>query len=645
MSIPNFLIYAENVAETTLATAISSGSSTAVVADASSFPQSDYGLATSVGSSTVLNTTPTAVNGRAPMIGDIIINWTDGSSAVIKNITTGVITTTCLKGGANNIWNNGDEWSVRPFGITINKRSLDVSNHMQIMVRENVLVKYRNANTLYLHVRGWNTAGYSGSVPTSFATGDYVSMLDMAQYFKEVEKRLASLEIDKLDACGCITDLFFCGTMDFSQDCEGNPCQGKITGLAPNPTDPTAPTTNQQFNDAFSALNAVLLSIYDNDGCHPHKLSWVGSLTASSPAGSEYRVYINNVLTITRAYNQTTWTDYNPPLTNATYRIDQYDAGTGQIVQSNQITMVPSSCYNLACGDWGDSADGILTTGGSMNRRVYRFSSINLSSQTINFTGSGKMVWIVDGNVNIAGTTINSPATTNGATTTMTIHTIVNNSILGGRGLHGSGGAGGVAAFGGGTIGAPAPGGNGLIYDALTNSNAFGGNNGWANPFGQTGHNSAANTTFAAGGGGGYGPNNNAYGGLGGVGGTSNNTQPSFIIICKGTINISTSTINGNGSAGTNGGLGSVGGFWNAGNQWGGSGGGGGGAGGSDGMKTFIYHLGTSTGTPTYNAAGGAGGNGGISQPFPGVPGTAGGTGTNGNSGVVGTLTKITLTC
>lgn len=400
--------------------------------------------------------------------------------------------------------------------------------------------------------------------------------------------------------------------------------------------------------DILQDISGVLpsLSILDNNGCAPNSLSWIGSLTASSPVGSQYRIYRNNILIATQPYSDTTFVDYSPANGNNLYRVDQYDTGTGLVTQSNQITVVNTGCYDLACGDFGDSSNGVLNTGGTMPRGVYKYSSINLVSQSITFSGSGPMIWLVDGNVNITGTTITSPAATNGTMTSMTIHGLVNNNLQGGHGTHGNGGAGGMGNNGISSMGGvPGAGGNGALYTAPTNSNAFGGYNGWANQYGQVGHDSDINKTFAAGGGGGGGINNNAFGGIGGVGGTLSGFQPSLIIICRGNFTTSGSTINGTGVNGTAGGNGSIGGYTGFGVFWGGSGGGGGGAGGSNGLNTYVYHLGTQSGVPTYNANGGLGGNGGASNPYFGNPATAGASGTNGNSGAMGSFTKIQLTC
>ena len=648
MHISNFTIYPENMAETTLTSAISTGSTSLTVADGSVFPQSDFGVATTGGSNTILNTTISGVNGRSAQVGDWITNWTDGSNAVIADISAGVITTSCLKGGVSNVWNLGDEWSVRPFGLTLNKRALDVSNHLQITARENVLVKWRDGNTLYIHIRGWNDTSFSGSIPTAFSVGDYASIFDMAQYTREIDKRVANLEAGKFDICGCTSDLNFCGVMNFGEDCDGNACSGSITGLTPNPSDPTAPVTNEQFTDFINSISSVILTIYDNDGCAPHHLSWVGGLSAASAPGSVYRIKRNGVIQTTQTYAYTTWVDYSPSTTaDNVYIVEQYDAGTGQITQSNQITMVATTCYNLLCGYFGDGANGILSTGGTTIRNVFRYSSINLVSQTLTISGGagGPMIWLVDGNVNIQSSTINSSGIANSGFQNITIHGQPTISGICGQGMHGSGGNGGIAYVGANPLGAPSLGGNGTLFTALTNSSAFGGNNGWANPYGQNGHDSAVNKTFAAGGGGGYSAGSPAIGGLGGVGGTLSGFQPPLIIVCKGNLTITGSTINGVGVNGGVGGPGSIGGYNGVGVRWGGSGGGGGGAGGSDGMKTYVYHLGTQSGTPTYNANGGLGGNGGVSNPYPGNPGTAGTSGTNGNTGVAGTFSKIQLTC
>lgn len=404
---------------------------------------------------------------------------------------------------------------------------------------------------------------------------------------------------------------------------------------------------------------APLLSIVDNGGCAPHYLSWTGLLSSTSAIGSEYRIYRNGVQVATRPYNDTEYVDYTPATGTNTYVIHQYDAGSGQIIQSNAIIMAPTTCYSLLCDDFGDGFNGVLDSTTTIASNIMRFSSINLSGDVISITADGPKIWLVDGNVTMTSSTINSSTGTwtyNGYTS-LSVHGMAPASIVATHGTNGNGGAGGPSVFVGPAGQLGGAGGIGATHDwSGINVGAWGGSTQtfWTFQQGQPGHNSSVDHSFGPTGGGGGGYYNatlfvNGFGGSGGLGGTRGAPQYPLIIIASGTISISSTTvINGVGGAGvaTSGSQGAFGQavstpFFGR----GGTGGGGGGGGGADGMDVYVYSLGGGTATPIMNVNGGLGGPGGISPGYPGIPATAGQPGNIGNTGASGTLNVFTLPC
>src|SRR5688500_4626398 len=81
------------------------------------FPQPYTASATSGGTGTTLNDTGIGASGVA--VGDFIHNVTDDSWAVIKTVSANSVTTTKLRGGTDNTWDNADVWRVNEFVVTI----------------------------------------------------------------------------------------------------------------------------------------------------------------------------------------------------------------------------------------------------------------------------------------------------------------------------------------------------------------------------------------------------------------------------------------------------------------------------------------------------------------------------------------------
>ena len=136
------------------------------------FPTGYKNTATSVGTGTTLNCTGIQASLSAIGIteaGFFIRNVTDGSSAVVTAINTNSLTTTVLKGGTDDTWQNSDEFAIGSFVLTLNMRdsSGEITNF------ENVLIKYasNSADTLYAESRG-----YAGTSAQPFAKDDFASL-------------------------------------------------------------------------------------------------------------------------------------------------------------------------------------------------------------------------------------------------------------------------------------------------------------------------------------------------------------------------------------------------------------------------------------------------------------------------------------
>lgn len=133
------------------------------------FPTTYSGAATSGGSATALNDTGIGASGIA--VGDIVVNLTDGSHAVVVTVNTNDIVTTTLKGGTDNTWDNADVWIVNPFVVTLINYDTDGTT---ILKREKVLVNTRSSDTLTVNASG---RGFDGSSAQTFSADDYVYLM------------------------------------------------------------------------------------------------------------------------------------------------------------------------------------------------------------------------------------------------------------------------------------------------------------------------------------------------------------------------------------------------------------------------------------------------------------------------------------
>jgi len=136
--------------------------------EGANFPQPITGTATSAGSATTLNDTGIGSSGIA--VGDRIRNYTDGSSAWVRTVSTNSITTTPLLGGTDDTWESGDVWYSNEFVVTINSKDAD----NVIDSYEKVLISGRSTDTLTCI--STSERGYDGTTAQGFDVGDYVEI-------------------------------------------------------------------------------------------------------------------------------------------------------------------------------------------------------------------------------------------------------------------------------------------------------------------------------------------------------------------------------------------------------------------------------------------------------------------------------------
>lgn len=154
------------------------------------FPTTYSGLATSVGSATVLNST--GIQAAGVTVGMIINNITDGSYAIVLSVSTNQVVTSNLKGGSANTWADTNKWVVNPFVITAIAYDTD---GVTILKREKILIDSRSGDNLTVNASG---RGFDGSTAQSFSTNDYIYLLwtsaandgireSLAQIIQEIE--------------------------------------------------------------------------------------------------------------------------------------------------------------------------------------------------------------------------------------------------------------------------------------------------------------------------------------------------------------------------------------------------------------------------------------------------------------------------
>lgn len=187
MNIDYKLPVASDNAEGQLDAGISASATSLAVGtgEGSEFPNATKGTATSAGDTTTLNSTGIGSSGVA--VGDFIENITDGSHAYVETVNTNSLTTTPLKGGSGNVWDNSDEWAFNRFIVTLNSRDANDA----ITASERILVTDRTGDT-FSEV----TRGYSGDSAKAWDPGDYVSKFVNSEEISGSQKALAEMASD-----------------------------------------------------------------------------------------------------------------------------------------------------------------------------------------------------------------------------------------------------------------------------------------------------------------------------------------------------------------------------------------------------------------------------------------------------------------
>lgn len=152
------------------------------------FPATKNGAATSLGDKNTLNST--GILAKGVLVGDIIENVNDNSIAYVVSVSTDSVTTTDLRGGADNLWENSDVWAINRFVITIEKRTTSPEGVVTVTAFEKVLIKQRPAANDVLTV-ATGGRGFDGSSAQAFSATDFV-VLHAIHLHHEYLKQLIS---------------------------------------------------------------------------------------------------------------------------------------------------------------------------------------------------------------------------------------------------------------------------------------------------------------------------------------------------------------------------------------------------------------------------------------------------------------------
>lgn len=184
MANPSYYIPAvENNVEATLLGSLGASGTSVVLnsGDAAQLPTIYTGTATSAGDETTLNDTGAFASDIA--VGDVIENLTDGSVAVVTEITSNdSIRTTPLEGGSNNDWGSGDEWIVNSFVVTATQFSSGA-----ISKQERMKVVAVSSDTLTVQ------RGYDGDTQQAFNAEDYIYIMVEKSAIENAKKGIANL--------------------------------------------------------------------------------------------------------------------------------------------------------------------------------------------------------------------------------------------------------------------------------------------------------------------------------------------------------------------------------------------------------------------------------------------------------------------
>lgn len=148
------------------------------------FPQPIIGAATSGGDAITLNST--GIQAKNVAVGDFVENVTDGSLAIIVSVSTDSVTTTTLRGGSGNTWDNSDEWAINRFVGTLQERSVNASGVITVVKEEKVLIGNRVGDIFTI-----TTRGFDGSSATGFSADDYLVLNVMSLHHESLKEVIA----------------------------------------------------------------------------------------------------------------------------------------------------------------------------------------------------------------------------------------------------------------------------------------------------------------------------------------------------------------------------------------------------------------------------------------------------------------------
>jgi hypothetical protein len=193
-----------------LASAVNASSTSflAKTGEGANFIQPINGNATSGGSQTVLNSTGIQAAGVA--VGDVIYNLTDStpsssewSKAVVTAVSANSVTTTRLRGGTDNTWDNVDNWCVNPFVINLSIRTGGTLDG-EVTQYEKILITNRSSDTLSIPATS-GYRGYDGTTPNTFSIDDFITQEVDQSYLDGLRILIAELYTYKTDTEDSIT--------------------------------------------------------------------------------------------------------------------------------------------------------------------------------------------------------------------------------------------------------------------------------------------------------------------------------------------------------------------------------------------------------------------------------------------------------
>jgi len=318
--------------------------------DGALLPTTYSGAATSLGSSTLLNDTGIGASGIS--VGDIIENVTDGSYAVVLAVSADSVTTTRLKGGSDNTWQNSDAWAVNRFVITVIQYDTDGTT---ILKREKVLIDSRSGDNLTVNASG---RGYDGSTALSFDSGDYVYLFTTSVSFDGLSTVISDI-IEQID--GLVSQT---GSEIYAADSVGT--DSYAVTLSPAPT---SLTTGQEVR--FRAGTA-------NTGAATLDVNSLGAATIKKAHDQDLDSGdIESGQIVTVVYDGTYWQMQSQP--GSTY-------ATKNNVQDGSILYAADAGSNDTYAITLSPAPTALTTGMTV---YFKANTVNTGAATLNVNGLG----------------------------------------------------------------------------------------------------------------------------------------------------------------------------------------------------------------------------------------------------------------